>query len=117
MVPPTRISFGSAACWSRAARFTAAPGDEELVGRPRPDGDGTGVDADPDPQRLGEAERLADPVGRLPDREAGPDGPQRVVLVQVREPPHRHHGVAHELLGPAAQRLELLGDRREERGR
>ena len=37
------------------------------------------------------------------------DGPQRVVLVHVGQPEHRHHGVADELLGPAAQRLQLAG--------
>ena len=84
------------------------PGDERLTRARIPGHDGAGVDADPCLQRHGP---LAFEVGvqlgegglhlvRCPNR---PDG---VVLVDDRDPEHRHHGVADELLDGAAVGLE-----------
>ena len=42
------------------------------------------------------------------DRQAGAHRAERVVLVHLRQPEDGHHRVADELLGPAAERLQLL---------
>ena len=46
-----------------------------------------------------------------PDRQPCADRPDGIVLVGLRQPEDRHHGVADELLGLAAERVELLGRR------
>ena len=84
-------------------------GDEELPGRAETGGGLARLDADVDVERRGETERLAEPSGPGADRETGADGAERVVLVHGRQSEHGHHGVADELLRPAAEREELLG--------
>ena len=61
-----------------------------------------------------QAEGLGEAPGAGADRETGPDGAERVVLVHGRQAEHGHDRVADELLGPAAEREELLGRRLEE---
>ena len=84
-------------------------GDEELAGRAEAGGGLARLDADVDVERRGETEGLAEPAGPGADRETGTDGAERVVLVHGGQAEHRHHGVADELLRPAAEREELLG--------
>ncbi len=90
------------------------PGDEQL---PRGSDAGrslTRLDPHADLERLVETERLLEPVHPVADREAGADGSHRVVLADVGKAEHRHHGVADELLGVAAERAQLLARRIEE---
>ena len=53
-------------------------------------------------------------LDRLHDRERGPDGPLRVVLVRPRDPERGHHRVARELLHRAAVGDDAAGDILEE---
>ena len=85
------------------------PGHEELPGRTDARGGLAGLDTDPDVEGLIEPELRGEPTGVTPDRESRPYRPRGVVLVDVRQPEHRHHGVADELLGLAAERTQLLG--------
>ena len=89
-------------------------GDEELPGGPEAGGGLARLDADVDVEGRGEAERLGEAPGAAADRETGPDGAERVVLVHGRQAEHGHDRVADELLGAAAEREELLGRRLEE---
>jgi len=50
-------------------------------------------------------------IGRGLHREPGPHRAQRVVLVRLRQPEHRHHGVADELLHGAAVCLDSVSHR------
>ena len=83
-------------------------GDEELPGGSDARRRLSRLDADPDLQGLLEPEGLLEPVHPVADREPGPHGPHRVVLLHLREPEDRHHGVADELLRMATERAELL---------
>jgi hypothetical protein len=49
-------------------------------------------------------------VGVLEDPERGPDGALGVVLVGLRDPERRHHGVAGELLHRPAVGLDAARD-------
>ena len=100
---PIRISPGSAAASSRAAVFTASP-----VTRPKSVDIGAdehlaGVHADP----AGEAdavvafELVVEVLERRAHVDGGADRAERVVLVELRDAEHGHHGVADELLDRA----------------
>ena len=104
-VGPTRISPGSAVCWSLAARLIASPGGERRVAVL--DHQLAGLDADPDRQ-------LA--VAALDDRDGRPDGALGVVLVGGRHAEDRKHGVAGELLDGSAVRVDVPLDAIEEAG-
>jgi hypothetical protein len=89
-------------------------GDEPLVRRP--DRDGSLPGQDPGPQAeldAGVAPEVADAADEL---EAGPDGPLGIVLAGDRRAPHRHDGVADELLDRAAVPLDRLAARLEVAG-
>src|SRR5207342_2476388 len=58
-----------------------------------------------------ESELRGEPSGVTADREAGSYRPRGIVLVHMRQPEDRHHGVADELLGLTAERAELLAHR------
>ena len=113
VVPPTTISPGAAASWSRAARLTASP---VTIRSARGAAAGTGlagVDADPDLELLG------GPVARVPGCETGehpergPHRPSWIVLVRRRHAEDGHDRVSDVLLHDAFLRLDLLGHRRE----
>ena len=95
-VGPTRISPGRAACWSRAARFTASP-----VANVESASSTTSSPASI-PIRASSSE----PVDGVAHREGCAGRPLRVVLVGLRHAERGHHGVAGELLDDAA----VLGD-------
>ena len=98
---PIRIWPGSAACWRRAATFTASPVGKRGVGGL---GDHlAGLDADPRRQ----VDRFQDPERRL-------DGALGVVLVRLRHTERRHDRIAGELLHGAAVPLDARGDLVEE---
>jgi hypothetical protein len=84
-------------------------GDEELAGRSPARGRLTRLDANPYLQRFGQPDRLTQPTGAAADREAGADGPQRVIVMYLRHAKHRHDGIADKLLRPAPERLQLGG--------
>ena len=49
-------------------------------------------------------------LGPVADCEGGANGPLGIVAVRHRGAEHAHHGVADELLDPAAMTLELAAD-------
>src|SRR4051794_7788386 len=79
--------------------------DHSLADRTDVDGDLAGHDADPHGQPRS-ADLLAHRSDSVDEVEAGPDRALRVVLVRDRYAPHRHHGVADELLDDAAITLD-----------
>ena len=98
---------GAAVC-SRAAALTTWPVTSSCpVGTDAGRGL-AGLDPDPDLERLVEAEGLLEAVHPIADRESCADRPHRVVLTDVGQAEHRHHGVADELLRVAAERAQLL---------
>ena len=98
---PSRISPGAAACSSRAATFTASP-----IARFSPSPTSTrpvftaGAETQRDAHLLGHRRQPLADLGRRPHR------PQRVVLMHLRDPEHRHHRVADELLHRPAMALD-----------
>ena len=84
--------------------------EQALLGRLGADRDGARVDADADPERDREPDLLA--RAARPGRRAqpGPNGAERVVVVRVLQAEDPDDGVAGEVVGAAAERLELLGD-------
>ncbi len=84
-------------------------GDQELPRGTQAGGRHARLDPHAHLERVGEPE--GDPLAAetAADREPCPDRAERVVLVNRRQAEDRHHGVADELLRPAAERLQLLG--------
>ena len=97
---PTRTSPGSAACWRRAAAFTASPVTERSDSRRRRE-HLAGLDADAD------REPIVEGFDALDERERGRDRAVGIVAVGARDAERRHDGVADVLLDRAA----VLGER------
>ena len=98
----SRISPGSACCWSRAALFAASPATKLRSGtRPLPATVPVLIPSR-SPGQLRSAARSPRSGARasLASRRR-PDGSKRVVLVELGEAEHRHHRVADELRHPA----------------
>ena len=91
------------------SRVDHRPGDQELACRCAAHGALAGLDPGPHLKWRLQAQGGAEPADATADRQAGPDGSQGVVFVDVRQAENGHHRVADELLGPAAQRGQLLG--------
>ena len=101
---PMRISPGAAACWRRAATFTASPvANVESV---------SSTTTSPASIPIRASRPSSRTCSRIPS--AGADGAVGVVLVRVRDPEGGHDGVAGELLDRAAVRLDAARDAVEE---
>ena len=90
-------------------RIHHGSGDEELTRRSQAGRGDAGFDAHAYLQRIPQSELRADTPETSADGQAGADRAERVVLVHGRQAEDRHHGVADELLRPAAERLQFLG--------
>ncbi len=115
---PIRISPGSAAASSRAAVFTASPVTRPKSVESAPTSTSPGVHADPagEPNAVVAFELVVEAFERRAHVDGGADRSERVVLVQLRDAEHRHHGVPDELLDRAsvafergAHRVEVTG--------
>ena len=109
--PPRGVADDDLSC---GRRLLEALGDVDRVARDeRPTTfaghDLAGVNSDADREQQASfglellvqlRQRVAHPVGR-------PHRAQRVVLMELRDPEHRHHAVAHELLHRPAEPLDL----------
>ena len=84
------------------------PGHEDLVLGPGPRGGLARFDPHPDLEGIGQSELFAQSADARPDRKARAHGAERVVLVHLRQAEDRHHRVADELLGAAAECHELV---------
>jgi hypothetical protein len=75
-------------------------GHQALTARWIPGDDFAGVHADArrEPDAMVAFEVVVRRLERLPHSVRRPNGSERVVLVELRDPEHRHHGVADELL-------------------
>ena len=100
----SRISFGSASCWSRAAVVIGSPGQSHGPRSrhlPESGHDLAGGDADPQLQRPCRPLTLPGQGGlHLEGAQAGPQG---IVVVSNRSAEDRQHGVADELLERTAE--------------
>ena len=85
------------------------PVEQPLLGGFAADRDRPRVDPDPDAQGDREPVLLPELADAVDEREPGADGPERVVVVGVRDPEDPHHGVAGEVVRAAAERFELVG--------
>ncbi len=115
---PDEHSPGSASCCRRAATLTASPLtiSSPRVAASRPATTSARVDADPEAD-LGAVpalDALREGVEAVADGERGPNGALGVVLVRLRDAEDGEHGVAGELLGRAAEALDLGVDQLEE---
>ncbi len=75
------------------------------------DGHPSGVHSDPALEGEGQQEALAQLGHPLHDGQPRPDGPDRVVVVGMRDAEHTDHGVAGEVVRAPPKRFQLLGDR------
>ena len=84
--------------------------EQALLGRLAPDRDRTRVDAHADPERDRQPDLLPEATDPLDELEPGAHRAERVVVVRVLQAEHADDGVPGEVVGAAAERLELLGD-------
>ena len=96
---------GRAACSRRAATFTASP-----IARFSPSPTSTRPVLTPVRNRSATPTSSRDRRQPLTDLRRRPHRPQRVVLVHARDPEHRHHRIADELLDRPAVALDRRAD-------
>ena len=82
--------------------------EQTLLGRLGPDRDRTRVDAHADPERDREPDVFAEATDAVDEAQACPNGAERVVVVGVLQAEDPNDGVTGEVVGAAAERLELL---------